>query len=182
VFHKQERQISTVTANLASHQVRTSKLRITPHGNSRYILSGVGGIPHADFDGGYVSLGLMIENTGSKNSTVDRFQIEIPTLNATFANLQTVDGKNGVQGRHCQYNFDPRRFLSKTGLVRIAAESATDRGELLFFLSGLTLDQFIAAGLTMSGAERKFGTLHCRLTLTDTTGSSASAEFDLQEA
>jgi hypothetical protein len=76
----------------------------------------------------------------------------------------------------------PARVLSRTGNIGIEAESATDHGVLVFFIPNLNFQQFTDAGLRMQSEERKFGTLHCRLTLTDTTESSVTQEFELQEA
>lgn len=124
----------------------------------------------------------MIENTGRRNSIVDRYEVEIVELKATFPNLRPEEGRTALHGRHCVQGLDPQRILSRTGMVKIDAESATDRGDLILFLPDLTLERFTNAGLRMSGDERKFGTLRCRLTVTDRTGSSASADFELHEA
>jgi hypothetical protein len=182
VFEKQESRISTLNSNLATQQARTSQLRITPDNGSRYILSPATNVRNADFNGGYFEFHLMVENTGRRNSTVDRYQVEIMELQETFTNLQPQEGRNGVQGRHCQHGMAPNRILSRTGVVRINAESATDHGTLLFFLPGINTEKFVNAGLTMHGEQRQFGTLRCCLTLTDTTNSDATGDFELVEA
>jgi hypothetical protein len=181
VFQKQERRISALTTDVASRETRVSELKIKPFGGS-YVLRPVMNVPHADFDGGFVNLQLVFENTGRRNSIVDHYDVEIAELKASFANLRPEESRNGVQGRHCLLGLDPRRILSTTGMVKIDAESATDRGELLFFLPGLTRDRFAEAGLRMNGEERRFGTIRCRLTIADTIGTSAAAEFELPEA
>ncbi len=181
VFQKQERQISALSTAVAPHEARASQLRITPDNGSRYILVPVGNQRNADFNGGFLEFHLMIENTGRRNSTVNSYQVEIVQLRETFPNLQPQEGRNAVQGRHCQHGLQPGRILSRTGVVRIDAESATDHGTLLFFIPGITLERFANAGLGMHGEQRKFGTLRCPLTLTDTTNSSATAEFELHE-
>lgn len=122
----------------------------------------------------------MIENTGNRNSTVNSFRVEIVELRRTFPNL-TPEGRQAVQGRHCQHGLDPRSILSTTGVIKIDAESATNYGTLLFFIPEVSLELFVANGLQMTGGDRKFPPLHCRLTLTDTTSSSATAEFEMHE-
>lgn len=181
VFQKQEHRISELISDVPSHETRVSELKIKPIGGS-YILRPVAGVSHADFEGGFVNLQLVIENTGARNSIVDRYDLEITELKANFEKLPPQEGRNAVQGRHCVLGIDPRRILSRTGMVKIDAESATDRGELLFFLPGLTLKRFADAGLGMNGEERRFATLKCRLKVTDTMGTSAAAEFELPEA
>ncbi len=181
VFQKQESRISALNADLLSHQARTSQLRITPDNGSRYILVPVANLRNADFNGGFLEFHLMIENTGRRNSTVNSYQVEIVELEETFPNLQPIEGRDAVQGRHCQHGLHSGRILSRTGVVRIDAESTTDHGTLLFSIPGITLERFANAGLRMHGEQRKFGTLRCRLTLTDTTNSSATAEFELHE-
>lgn len=180
VFQKQERRISVLTTDVASRETRVSELKIKPFGGS-YILRPAANAPHGDFDGGFVSLQLVIENSGSRNSIVDHYEVEIVELKANFGNLQPEEGRSAVQGRHCVLGLDPRRILSTTGMVKIDAENATNRGELLFFLPGLTLNRFSDAGLKMTGAERRFGTIRCRLTIADTIGTSAAADFELSE-
>jgi hypothetical protein len=181
VFQKLESRISTLQADLASHQARASELRITRDNGSRYILVPVGDSRNADFKGGFLEFHLMVENTGRRNSTVNTYQVDIVQLQESFPNLQPQEGRNGVQGRHCQHGLQPAQILSRTGIMRIEAESATDHGTLLFFIPGITLERFVDAGLRMHGEQRKFDTLRCRLTLTNTNNSSATAEFELHE-
>ena len=181
VFQKQESRIFELSQAMASHDARTSQLRITPDNGSRYILTPVGTVPRADFNGCYLEFRLMVENTGRKNSTVNGYQVEIVDLQRIYPNVRPVEGRHGVHGRHCQYGMQPDRILSTTGNIRIEAESATNHGILLFFIPDITLEQFTNAGLRMQGENRKFGTLRCRLTLSDTTQSSAIQEFVLQE-
>jgi hypothetical protein len=182
VFQKKESRISKLNADLATYQARTSQLRITPDNGSRYILSPVATVRNADFNGGYFEFHLMVENTGRRNSTVDRYQVEIVELRETFTNLQPQEGQHGVQGRHCQQGMAPNRILSRTGVVRIDAESATDHGTLLFFIPGINAERFVNAGMTMHGEQRQFSPLRCRLTLTDTTNSTTTGDFELVEA
>ena len=183
VFRKQESRISTLEKALSSHTERRSQLRISSDNGSRYILQPV--MPearHADFNGGYFEFHLMIENVGPRNSTVNTYQLEIVELNRVFPNLQSMEGKNGAQGRHCHQGLYPPHILSRQGIIQIDAENATGHGTLLFFIPDINMQQFVDAGLHMQGPERKFGSLHCRLTLTDTTQSSATHEFQLYEA
>jgi hypothetical protein len=180
VFQKQQSEILRFKGALASHEVRVSQLRITPDNGSRYILAPVGNVPHAEFKGGYLEFHLMIENTGRRDSTVNNYQVEIVELQQTFPNLSPLEGKSGIQGRHCQHGMQPALILSTTGNIRIQAENATNHGNLLFFVPDINLEQFVNGGLQMQGEHRKFGALRCRLTLTDMKQSSAS-EFRLDE-
>jgi len=181
VFQKQQAEIVRLGAALSSHEARVSELKIAPDAGSRYILSPVGSVPHADFRGGYLEFHLMIENTGRRDSTVNNYKVEIVELQQTFPNLNPLEGKIGVQGRHCVHGMQPARILSVTGNIRVQAENATNHGTLLLFVPDINLAQFAVAGLQMHGDERKFDPLRCRLTLTDTTNSSATCEFRLEE-
>lgn len=181
VFQKQESRISGLQASLASQQARISQLTIIPAGGSRYILSPLGNIVHAAFNGSLLEFHLRIENRGRKNSIVSSYQVEITDLHKTFQDLQPQEGRNSAQGRHCVHGLQPAQILSRTGIVRIEAEGATDHGTLLFFIPDITMESFVDAGLKMSGPQHKFGTLRCRLTIADTTGSSTNAEFELHE-
>lgn len=181
VFQKQEARISAIGLSLASQAQRKSELRVRPENGSRYILRPVNNVPKTDFKGAFFEFHLMVENMGLKNSTVDRYDVEILELRQMFRNLRSEEGRHGAQGRHHNQGLEPQRILSKTGITMVPAESATVRGTLLFFIPELDLNSFVNAGLKMSDPERKFGTLHCRLTLTDTTKSSTTEEFELHE-
>jgi hypothetical protein len=180
VFQKQQGEILRLRDALSSHQARVSKLKISQDQGSRYILAPIGSVPHVDFRGGYLEFHLMIENTGRRDSTINDYRVEIVELQRTFPNLKPIEGMNGVQGRHCMHGV-PRDSLSTTGNIRIQAENTTNHGTLLFFVPDIDLDQFVNAGLRMHGEEKKFDTLRCRLTLTDTTQSSVTCEFRLDE-
>jgi hypothetical protein len=181
VFQKQQLEVSNLKIALGSHEARVSQLRITPDNGSRYILAPIGTVPHGDFRGGYVEFHLMIENTGQRDSTVNNYKLEIVELQQTFLDLKPIERKNGIQGRHCQHGLQPASILSDTGNIRIPAENATNRGTLLFFVPDINLEQFVSEGLQLLGEHRMFGALHCRLTLTDTTQTSATGEFRLEE-
>jgi hypothetical protein len=183
VFRKQENRISTLDEALASHAERRSVLRISSDDGSRYILQpGTLDVRHADFRGGIFEFHLMIENVGPRNSTVNRYQVEIAELGRVFPNLQSIEGLDGAQGRHCHNVLYIPNILSRQGNIQIDAESATGHGTLLFSIPDINMQQFVDAGLHMQGPQRQFGNLHCRLTLTDTTQSSATSEFELRES
>ncbi len=182
VFQKQQGEILRLKGTPALHEARISELRIAPDSGSRYILAQMGDVRHADFRGGYLEFHLMIENIGRRSSTIDNYQVEIVELAQTFPNLRPMEGQNGVQGRHCHNGLHPANILSETGSIKIPGENATKHGTLLFYVPDLNLDQFARAGLQMHGEQRKFDSLRCRLTLTDTTQSSVTSEFVLDEA
>jgi hypothetical protein len=181
VFKGQQDQIVRLNEEAQRIQTRKSELTIHPDGGSQYILSPANKAAHGDFKGGYFEFHLMIENTGQKNSLVDKYKIEIMELRIAVDNLRPEEGRNGAQGRHAVVGLHPNQILSRTRVVRIDPESASDHGMLLFFVPDVTLEQFVGAGLGMHGEEHRFGTLHCRLTITDMSGSSAAAEFELSE-
>ena len=181
VFRIQERQIAALQETNQLSEVRVAQLSITPDGGSRYILCPASTVPHGDFNAMYMEFHLMIENAGKRNSTVNSFEVEVVELGQTFRNLTPEERRNSVQGRHCGHGLDTRSVLSETGVVRIPAESTTNQGTLLFRVSGVNLEMFVNRGLRMTGQERKFGPLHCRLTMTDTARSTTAGEFELHE-
>ena len=180
VFKKQETRILACDNKIAFLESRTSELKITDDGGSRYVLKPVGNVRRADFNGIFLEFHLMIENTGRRNSTIDKYEIEIVELRQRFPNLRPREDLR-VQGRHHQYQLLADSVLSGAGMTRVDAESVTDRGTLLFFIPDIGLEQFTEAGLHMNGEQRKFGLLTCRLTLIDTTQSAATQEFQLHE-
>lgn len=181
VFRKQESQITELRQLQQKDEPRNAQLRITPSNRSRYILLPVSNVPQGDFKGVALEFHLMIENVGRRNSTVNNFRVEIVELGQTFPDLKPQEGLNDVQGRHCQLGLNPGSMLSKTGVIKIGAENTTDQGTLLFFIQGVSLEMFSYSGLQMSGEQQKFPPLHCRLTLTDTTQSSTTGEFEMHE-
>ena len=135
----------------------------------------------ADFNGGYLEFHLMIENTGRRNSTVNGYQVEIIELGQAFPNLRPVEAQNLIISRYANH-APPARVLTATGNIRIEAESATDRGVLPLFVPGLDMLQFTKAGIQPERESRRYGPIHCRLTVTDTMGATAAGEFELSEA
>jgi hypothetical protein len=185
VFTKQERQISALTVALAAPgaaAARASRLRVAVDRWLRYILVPANNVPRSDFNGMYAEFRLMIENTGPRNSTVDTYAVDVVELTKDFTGLRPEEGRATIQGRHCQYGLNRATGLSGTGIVRIDAESSTNHGTLLFFLRGVKLEDFANAGLHMQGEQRGFSALHCRLTVTDTTLSTTTEEFQMDEA
>lgn len=181
VFKKQQTQISDLREANRLHEVRTAQLKISADNGSRYILRPVSNVPQGDFNAMWLEFHLMIENTGRRNSTVNNFQVEAIELKQTFSNLKPEEGRNAVPGRHCDCGLSPNSILSKTGVIKIGAENTTDHGTLLFLIPRVNLEMFVAAGLNMTGEQRTFPPLHCRLTLIDTAQSSATADFELHE-
>jgi hypothetical protein len=178
----QEAKIRTLEGELAKRNQRVSQLMIHPGGGSRYILRPLNSTRHADFNGGYFEFRLRVENTGARNSVVAKYRIEILELEQDFPNLLPEEGQTRVQGRHCQFGMDPRTGLSETKIIQIGPESSTKEGALAFFIPGLNLETFTRSGLTMHGEQRQFGVLHCRLTITDSSGVAVTADFELSEA
>ena len=181
VFGKQQSEIERLQRILDAKAEHVSDLVIDVDPASMYILHPVGNIPKADFTGAHVELRLMIENKGQRRSTIDGYQIELPDLHKTYTDLPAVENCSYVGGRHSGQGLNPQQILSKTGLIHIEPESTTTHGTLLFVLPDLTLTDFADAHMKMN-ADRRFGILKCKLTLTDRTGSSAWAMFDLREA
>jgi hypothetical protein len=181
VYQRQQHELSATQQALLLAESHRSQLRITPNNGSRYILQPVNDSRHADFSGGFFEFHLMVENSGPRNSTIDRFQVDILELRRTFGNLPSIEGQNGARGRHSNQGLYAPSILSRNGIVQVNSESATGHGTLLFFIPEINLQNFVDAGLRMNGEQRMFGNLHCRLTLTDTTQSSTTHEFELHE-
>lgn len=186
VFSRQEARIAELErASLQQatppQDTRNTRLTITPNNGSRYILQPVQNVPRGDFSSAYLEFHLMIENSGRRNAIMNRFEIEITELGRTFQNLTPDEGRRAIQGRHCSQGLNIDDTLSRTGVIRINAENATNRGTLRFFIPNITLEMFVNSGLQMTAGERRFPALHCRLTLIDTTDTSATALFELHE-
>src|SRR5690348_7562337 len=180
VFQKQQDEIWALRKSSKLQEPRTPDLRIAVEAGSRYILKPVQNVARGDFSGMFLEFHMMIENKGRRNSTVDDFQVEVLEINQKFTNLKPAEGLTYVQGRHCAHGMNPQG-LSKTGLVKIDAESTTNRGTLTFYIPDVNLRTFVESNLLMDGPERKFPPLHCRLTLTDTINASATEAFEMPE-
>ena len=165
-----------------AQNLRTSQLRIVSEEGSRYILQRVSDQDRIHFRGAFLEFRLMVENTGERKSSVNKYSVEVLELRQTFANLQPVEVMHMIYGRHCTHGLQPDRVLSKTGIIKVDAENTTNRGLLLFFIPEMTTVCFSNAGYPPGDGMEKYRNLHCRLTLTDTMGSLATEEFELQEA
>ncbi|MGB6482453.1 MAG: hypothetical protein WBE86_03085 [Candidatus Acidiferrales bacterium] len=171
VFQKQERRISALQQEKQSQETRTSQLRVLLEHGSRYAV-------RLNFTGAVLEFRLMIENVGRRDSTVNKCHVEILELGQTFSGLRPDDGNQYVPSRRGTQYFG--RTLSQTGIIRIPAENATDRGSFLVILEGVSQGMFADKGLI--GSDGKLRLLHCRLTLIDTHQATATAEFELRES
>jgi len=156
-------------------------LKIYPADRSRYILKPVGpGGVHGAFRGGYFEFRLRVENSGNRNSTVDKYKIRVSQFDREFNGIAPTR-LNHAQGRYCQHALVPENCLNEGSLIRIPADGSTNIGSLWFFLPELTLEMLSNAGLQKQGPDHHFSNLHYRLTVTDSNGISASGDFELSE-
>lgn len=177
----QEMRIQELRNELAIPNERTANLTIHVIEGSRYLLKPIGNVPRAGFEGAHLEFHLMVENTGSRDSTITAYSIHIGELRRDFTGLVPFERVGSLlQGRH--FSTPAQNGLSTTGLVRVPSDSVTDQGILTFWIPGINLDEFAEAGFVMRGDERRFDPIHCALTLTDMTGVSASQQFELGEA
>jgi hypothetical protein len=174
VFEKKESRILELQQSIALHEARVSELVIVPEPDSRYYVSSDRGI--------YLQFDLMIENKGRRNSVITNYQVEIVELKVVATGLRPADNLEMVRTRHCTFAIDKSRFLAKTGNIQVSSEQTTNRGSLMFHLPDVEFKQFSEAGLNAAASNGRFGQLHCRLTLFDTTKNSASHEFVLTES
>jgi len=180
---ERNKHLAQIAINTArpSHEPAAS-LKIYPANHSRYILKpAVQGGAHGDFTGGHFQFWLRVENSGNRNSTVDKYKIWIQEFDREFDGIVPIQVRGLVPGRHCQHGVGDQKYLNEANLIRIPVDDSTSVGCLWFYLPELTLDMFVNAGLRMEGPQHRFGNLHCRLTLIDSNGMSASREFELSE-
>jgi len=163
-------------------QEPAASLKIYPANRSRYILKPAAqGGAHGDFKGGHFQFWLRVENSGNRNSAVDKYKIWIQEFDRDFDGIVPKQVFGSVPGRHCQFGVGNEKYLNEANLIKIPADDSTSVGCLWFFLPELTLEMFVNAGLQMHGPERRFDNLHCRLTVIDSNGISASEDFECHE-
>jgi len=159
-----------------------ASLKIYPANRSRYILKPAAqGGAHGDFRGGHFQFWLRVENSGNRNSAVDKYKIWIQEFDSEFNGIVPIQVRVLVPGRHCQHGVGNEKYLNEANLIKIPADDSTGVGCLWFYLPELTLEMFVNAGLRMQGPQHRFGNLHCRLTVTDSNGISASEDFERYE-
>jgi hypothetical protein len=164
-------------------QEPAASLKIYPGNGSRYILQPVGqGGPRRDVKGGHFQFWLRVENSGNRNSAVDKYKIWIQEFDREFDGIVPIQVPSLVPGRFCQHGTGNEKYLNEASLIKIPLDNTTSVGCLWFFLSELTLEMFANAGVQTQGPEHRFGDLHCSLTVTDSNGISASGDFELFEA
>jgi hypothetical protein len=163
-------------------QEPAASLRIYPRNSSRYILKPVGqGGPRRDVKGGHFQFWLRVENSGNRNSAVDKYKIWIQEFDKEFDGIVPIQVGSLVPGRFCQHGVGNEKYLNEANLIIIPPDNSTSVGCLWFFLPELTLEMFANAGVQTQGPEHRFGDLHCRLTVTDSNGISASGDFECHE-
>lgn len=181
---ERNRHLEQIAINTARPtQPPSASLKIYPANRSRYILKPAAqGGAHGDFRGGHFQFWLRVENSGNRNSAVDKYKIWIQEFDREFNGIVPIQVMGLVPGRHCQHGVGNEKYLNEANLIKITADDSTSVGCLWFYLPELTLEMFVNAGLRMQGPERRFGNLHCRLTVTDSNGISASEDFECHEA
>jgi len=163
-------------------QEPAASLKIYPANRSRYILKPAAqGGAHGDFRGGHFQFWLRVENSGNRNSEVDKYKIWIQEFDREFNGIAPIQVWGLVPGRHCQHGVGNQKYLNEANLIKIPPDDSTGVGCLWFYLPELTLEMFVNAGLRMQGPQHRFGNLHCRLTVTDSNGISASEDFECHE-
>ena|SRR5690348_3034576 len=178
VFQGQERRIASIRKASVSPEPRTAQLRILKETGSQYYLH-----PNSlngDFTGIFLDFRLMIENLGQRNSTVNKFDVEIAELKKVSTDLKPLDRSIFIQTRRSNQQLSADRALNKAGIVEIPAEKATVYGTLLLFVPA-NREDFSKANLQMNFESQSYPPLRCNLVLTDTIGSRATAEFELRE-
>ena len=178
--NKHLEQIAINTARPS--QEPAASLKIYPANRSRYILKPPAqGGAHGDFGGGHFQFWLRVENSGNRNSTVDKYKLWIQEFDRDFDGIVPKQIFGLVPGRHCQHSVGNEKYLNEANLIKIPAYDSTHVGCLWFYLPELTLEMFVNAGMRMEGSERRFGALHCRLTVIGSNGVSASEDFECHE-
>lgn len=176
-------QLAQIAINTARPtQEPAAILKIHPSNSSRYILKPIPqGGAHGDFSGGHFQFWLRVENSGNRNSAVDKYKLWIQEFDKEL-NVGPIKVSNLMPGRHCQHGVGEQKYLNDVNLIKISEDDSTSVGCLWFYLPELTLEMFLSAGMRMEGPQHRFGNLHCRLTLIDSNGVSASGDFELSEA
>ena len=183
VFQRQQSQIADLREVTRQHEVRTAELKITADNGSRYILRPVSSVPHSDFNAMWLELHLMIENTGRRNSAVSNFQVEVIELKQSFGKPETRGREKRCSGQALQSRFKSEKHFEPDWCNQDCRREHDGSWHFaLFFVPGVSLEMFVGAGLHMSGEQRTFPPLHCRLTITDTVQSSTMADFELHES
>jgi hypothetical protein len=180
---ERNKHLEQIAINIARpSQEPAASLKIHLANRSRYILkpTGQGGV-HGDFKGAYLQFWLRVENSGNRNSAVDKYKIWIQEFNIEFDGIVPIQISGLVPGRHCQHAVGEQKYLNEANLIKIPPDDSTSVGSLWFYLPELTLEMFLNAGLRMQGPDRRFNNLHCRLTVMDSNGISASEDFELSE-
>jgi hypothetical protein len=180
---ERNKHLAQIAINTARpSQEAAASLKIYPGNGSRYILKPAGqGSSRADFKGGHFQLWLRVENSGNRNSTVEKYKIWIREFDREFDGMVPIQVRGLVPGRFCHHGVEDKKYLNDANLIKIPPDNSTSVGCLWFFLPELTLEMFANAGLQTQGPENRFGNLNCRLTVTDSNGISASENLECHE-
>jgi hypothetical protein len=129
-------------------QEPAASLKIYPGNGSRYILKPVGqGGPGRDVKGGHFQFWLRVENSGNRNSAVDKYKIWIREFHKEFDGIVPIQVPSLVPGRFCQHGIGNEKYLNEANLIKIPPDNSTSVGCLWVFLPELTLEMFANAGV-----------------------------------
>ncbi len=156
----------SISARVAVSPNRKAELRIHAYERSCFTLV-TNSQDRGQLLGMHVNLDMVLENRGNKGTTIHRYDLYVQETDKTYQDIKPNLGFIDIQGRHCVRNIRDEPKVTTDGLIRVQPETTTSRGFLPFF----PLDAPIL--ITQP--------VHCRLTVIDMDGNSASQEFELRE-
>src|SRR3974377_2073852 len=97
----------------------------------------------------HVNLELAVENSGSRGSTINRYDLYIAETGKTYEKIQPNLVYIHLQGRHCVRAISTEQKITKNALIRLEPETVSPRGFLPFF--------------PVDAPTRVSGSVHCKL-------------------
>jgi len=165
LYRKKLNEIDALNAQIRVGQARRSNLVIHPQERCRFYRQ-VDPNDRNRVLGVYFEICLAVENTGNRNSVINRYDLDIQESGRRYAGLH-LQRRNSIQARNAQYAGLRQDFFNTGDVIRVPPEDAVGPGVLPLWISENVPE---------------IATLTCRLTITDTEGSTATADFVVSEA
>jgi hypothetical protein len=164
LYRKKLNEIDGLKAQLRAVPTRRSRLVLHSQERCRFYRQ-VDPNDRTRVLGVYFEICLAIENTGNRNSVINRYDLEIQESGRRYPGLH-LQPRNSIQARNAQYAGLRQDFFNVGDVIRVPPEDAIGPGVLPLWISENVSE---------------IATLTCRLTITDTEGSTATADFVVSE-
>ena len=162
IYRKKQKEI----VHLRETAIGRPELVIYPQDGSRYYVR-ADPANRSRIVGTFMHLDLIIANKGKEISIINRYDLKVDELGETYSDLRPRPVVQ-IQGNKTLWALGQGPWLMDGSLIRVEGGTTTDRGFLPLEVPGSPPDDV--------------GSIHCKLTVFDDAGNTASCDLEVGRA